>query len=303
MSHFAIFVIGEDVDGQLSPFCEDLEVAGLDLDDLEFEVQVRKDEIKDYCTKTFEDLDKELRTKGWKWYEKEAGSYFVKRYEAAISKDYEELLALEGYKMSPEGDWGYYYNNAAFWDWYQVGGRWAGYFKLKPGKKGELGELSWANEEEKFPKDRASIALKGDIDVHGMIKEQAEKAGKLYDKVNVIPKTAKSFEKLVKLNNGDIDKAREQYHAQPSIAEFNKLGLWGTDFESFNCTREEYVEKNKFNSFVPYGIVKDGEYYSNGDMGWFGISTNDKPNWDEEFMKIWHEIDDDQLITVVDCHI
>ena len=36
-----------------------------------------------------------------------------------------------GYRQDDQGCWGYYHNPRAKWDWYELGGRWGGYLKLK----------------------------------------------------------------------------------------------------------------------------------------------------------------------------
>lgn len=46
------------------------------------------------------------------------------------------------------GAWGYYTNPNAKWDWYAIGGRWAGSLTLKRDKYGRRGTRSWTNENE-----------------------------------------------------------------------------------------------------------------------------------------------------------
>ena len=52
------------------------------------------------------------------------------------------------------------------WDWYQLGGRWTGFFKLKEGREGALGSPGILTE----PAEDGWVdgALKGDIDFEGM---------------------------------------------------------------------------------------------------------------------------------------
>ena len=42
-----------------------------------------------------------------------------------------------------------------------------------------------------------------------------------------------------------------------------------------------------------------------GDMGWFGISSNDKDEraWNDEIQKLMNEAKDDDFLAIVDCHI
>lgn len=58
-------------------------------------------------------------------------------------------------------------------------------------------------------------------------------------------------------------------------------------------------------SLVPYAFIKDGEWHSKGDMGWWGISTNNKPEeeWDKHFWEMFYQLPDDTMIWLYDLHI
>ena len=59
------------------------------------------------------------------------------------------------------------------------------------------------------------------------------------------------------------------------------------------------------NLYIPFAIVTpDGEWHEKGEMGWFGVSHNDKDNqtWDQEVVQIL-EAHKDCVIVGVDCHI
>jgi len=59
-------------------------------------------------------------------------------------------------------------------------------------------------------------------------------------------------------------------------------------------------------SFIPYSlIVSYGEWHQKGDMGWWGMSSNDKEkdDWEKECRDIFTEYADTHLAVVVDCHI
>ncbi len=57
-------------------------------------------------------------------------------------------------------------NPHAKYDWYKLGGRWTGYFKLKNGHEGKVGSPGLMTEE--APDGRADRARKGDIEVENM---------------------------------------------------------------------------------------------------------------------------------------
>lgn len=72
-------------------------------------------------------------------------------------------------------------------------------------------------------------------------------------------------------------------------------------------TEEEYIQNNS--AFTTYAVLTpDGEWHAPGDMGWFGMST-DEPDerraWDDEYYErfIKPAIENNWRITIVDCHI
>lgn len=58
-------------------------------------------------------------------------------------------------------------------------------------------------------------------------------------------------------------------------------------------------------TLVPYAFIKDGLWYSKGEMGWWGVSTNDKPKeeWEEYFWDMFNSLSDDTMIWLYDLHI
>ena len=57
---------------------------------------------------------------------------------------------------------------------------------------------------------------------------------------------------------------------------------------------------------TPYAFVTpDGEWVERGEMGWFGVGSNemDKDEWDVKFREYLKTLDKDIILTQVDCHI
>ena len=52
-----------------------------------------------------------------------------------------------------------------------------------------------------------------------------------------------------------------------------------------------------------FAILKDGKWYEKGNMGWWGVVSDENEQWDKEFERIISEVNDNELITIVDCHI
>lgn len=304
MSHFTVLVIGENPEEQLAPYHEyectwidDQYVIDVDctnevnehLDqkiyvwknekwDLDYHYEHGKDKLKDPKESSFREyyklawISEDIEIKEYFWYEKRGGKWFN------------------------------YTNPNAKWDWYLLGGRWSGIFKLKDWKNWFLWRkplMMWGGQAEEW----VDQAKKWDIDFDCMRKEARERAGKKYDKFiedldwsEMPPKWSefiKDFE--------NIDKARESYN---EIEWVKKLkGYWG--FEDLLTTREEYVKDQENSAFSTFAVIKDGKWYEKGEMGWWSCVSNEKEKdqWNEEFRKLIDSVSDDTLLSVYDCHI
>ena len=193
------------------------------------------------------------------------------------------------------------------WDWYQVGGRWSGLFRLKPGTEGEVGAKGvlglCCNDSPEY----ADQALKGDIDFDYMRQTAREEAEDLYDAavkatVGVVRPTWNSWEELLE-SVKDVNKARDAYHEHPYIEALKEVDSW--DPCQFLVSRDTYVEQAERNAVKTFAILKDGKWYERGDMGWWGCVSDvmDSNDWDELYFQLLESIPDDTLLTVVDCHI
>ncbi|ACC98533.1 hypothetical protein Emin_0980 [Elusimicrobium minutum Pei191] len=74
-------------------------------------------------------------------------------------------------------------NPNAKWDWFVVGGRWSGFFKLKEGAEGILGKKGVMGANRNHKPGYADIAKKKDIDFASMEETASKKAAEVYDKV------------------------------------------------------------------------------------------------------------------------
>ena len=142
--HYSVMVIGEDVEGQLEPFYQDLEVDEYEVgevDDYEKQRMLDYYERQGETFQSFDDCYKE-HGKDWNW---------------------------NRYRKDVDGIWKEYstYNPNAEWDWYEIGGRWAGKIRVKEGVEYEKPSFSWGwSEEDKkkvLEERRADTALLKDI--------------------------------------------------------------------------------------------------------------------------------------------
>lgn len=65
----------------------------------------------------------------------------------------------------------------------------------------------------------------------------------------------------------------------------------------------EYMKEHRWPPFC--FIDTDGEWHEKGEMGWFGVSFNEKPEttWKQHYEDYLKEVDSECLVTVVDFHI
>ena len=186
MSHFTVLVVGDNAEEQLAPYDENIEVEpyGEDWGDEDIAL------FEEHVMKVSGDLDTVLA----------------------------KMREWNGCKNTYDSERDVYvrwttYNPKSQWDWYEVGGRWEGFFKL-------TGEDRWVDS-----------AYKGEIDFEGM----------------------------------------KQQDIEP----------------------------------LTFAYVKDGEWHERAQMGWFAVTSNERPEgeWEKEFKDMLDSLPDDTLLTLFDCHI
>jgi len=300
MSHFTVLVVGENPEEQLAPYQEnnmgDCPKQYLKFFDQEQEFQ---DEWKNKKTKAvlvdgkyLFPWDEKFRVSGKFGYGTDTHKVpdHLKIEEVPFNKIYSSFTQFvhkyhsREHRDKEKNRYGYWENPNAKWDGYTLGGRWTGFFKLKPGKDGVIGKKSWTNESKEIEKDRVDQARKKDIDFAGMVKANRDKAIKNYEE----------FEALMKSN--------------PEKAAMESYWKWGIENKGDKDnyvpeSREEYVTFNTMPT--TFAVLKDGKWYEKGNMGWWAIVSNEKdPNeWTTEFCKMIDELPEDTLLSVVDCHI
>lgn len=267
MSHFTVMVIGENPEQQLAPYQEN-NMGDCPKEYMKFIVY--DEDGKDHVFDSEEDFKKS----GIKVAEDEEG-----RWENPNSK----------------------------WDWYVLGGRWTGFFKVKAnavlaevGRPGILtapAEVGYADQ-----------VLKGDIDIDGMRNEAGLKAQNTYEKMMRIfgdlPPNI-TWEDVRESFKDDINGAREFYNSQPRVVAIRDSREWGYNADDFLISKEEYIEDARNAALSPYAVVKDGKWYQKGRMGWFWMSTNEmtQQEWNKQVSDMIDSIPDDTMISLVDCHI
>lgn len=185
------------------------------------------------------------------------------------------------------------------WDWWTVGGRWPDKLLFKDGTKGSTGKV-------------------GDLDLEGMLAEQASKAGKLFDAVTgiIAGREVHSWASLLKRRDAGefgIDVARDMYHAQPILQELKDakaIDDWD-GAEELNSVlaakdRASYVEREAQINSSTWACLHNGHWNERGSMGWFGMSDATDGSTLDYAANFWltlRALPPDTAVTVVDCHI
>ena len=202
----------------------------------------------------------------------------------------EYCLKYCGYEQW-EGGYGYWNNPNARWDWFQIGGRFGGRFlvrntagdvlggKAKGAANGfkfvngaRMAEIAW--------KEQRKCEYDGAVETYANLCE-AFRTGNVQE-----------FEPLATIRNDGIYSWTELlYKADETLEEYlDRVGVSATDRYPVSC----------------YAFVDlDGAWHSHGDMGWFGIASNEKEAraWHDEVQNFFASVGENDFLVMVDCHI
>lgn len=211
-------------------------------------------------------------------------------------------------------------NPLAKWDYWRVGGRWAGYFPYTHDAVDVLHpERQWDS-----PKDIAHHHCDGgrkrDLDLDGKRIEVAKKAEDDWNQyAAVVFGTPEATpwrvlaERIDQSGNGgySIDEARRDFHDQPRVRALAASKRFRSDaHDTFDgVTRDEYVARQVARAVPGYALLDaamDGGWVAPGRMGWFEMSTEDEGEYADYAKRANDFVDhlpDDAWLVIVDCHI
>lgn len=289
MSHFTCMVFGEELERQLAPFHE-FETTGLD----------------DEHVIDVDDTEK-WRSRWTEKGQRESFRKFLKeeteRCEVPKGFDRENPDPLDRHLVEPSR-FGYTVihssevasvvirtcartNPNARWDWYSVGGRWAGMLLTRAGS-------------------RVDQARVGDVDFPGMEARAAIKAEAAHSKAQKIVAGREWITwEQARGACDSAEKARELYWGHPVVSDLSKEFGPRSDIDHFQQPKDEYVERARLQAGVPFAYVAGGRWYEKGKMGWWATVADelDPVEWARQYRSHLKSVDPDTTITVVDCHI
>ncbi len=296
MSHFSVMVIGPDPEAQLAPYHE-FECTGVD-DEYVQDVDTTED-VLSRLTIAGVDGKTETLKEALEWHGLEnrvVGD--LSEVETEGDHKYGWALVQGGQLVKAVRRT----NPNAKWDWYQVGGRWTGFLKLKPGAKGSVGKPGLMTQPASV--GRADAALFGDIDIEGMRHDAGEEASERWIRARkVAPDLWESWDSVRNRFDSLVD-AQEFYNGQGAIKALHKGDIW-SNTDQFLTDHGTYVEDARNAALTTFAVIYQGTWFERGGMGWFGCVSDEKEKgvWVETFDEILSKLTPTDLVTIVDCHI
>lgn len=330
MSHFTVLVIGSHPEKQLAPFQEnnmgDCPKEYMEFNDVEEECRTGYE--KDTVTRVklgngilvspYDDQFKKPNAMGF-GSNTHAVPETLEQVEVPVKELYPEfeeyITDYHGYKRDQTtGKYGYWENPNKKWDWYLLGGRWTGFFKLKDSAKGFTGEPGIMTEAPQA--GYVDQCLKSGIDFESMRNEAEKNAAETFDIFSAHVDNTLPFESWSSVTERikNITEAWDFYHSQPrvlalrkaeKIKEFrDKVGAF-VELEDYDMTRDEYLQAARDRAGVTFAVIRDGKWYEKGEMGWWGAVSNKKDQdvWNREFQSLINGLPNDTMLSVYDCHI
>ena len=295
MSHFSVLIIGINPEDQLAPFNEQ---PGEGSEFLKWN-DMEKEWRAEWETKIVDRVQTPDGQHYWPWDDR-----FRKEDALGIGSDTHEVPAdhkkikmpmkelypsfdefCEKYcncEKDPAHGYGYWHNPDAKWDWHQLGGRWQGTLKLSPGGFGKSGDPGMMEEETR--PGYCDQSLKGDIDWAYMNAEELTRAKQSWEKAHE-----------------EIRQARENNDPDNDVEKATASIMWLYGMEQ-DDTEESFIERS--GHFSTFAILKDGKWHERGNMGSWGMVSNERSGeeWKGSFKELFADVSDDTLISIYDCH-
>lgn len=210
------------------------------------------------------------------------------------------------------------------WDWYQLGGRWTGFFLLKDGETCTLGDRSWTRKNDVIEPNRADVARKRQLDIEGMKAKSAQQAREFYAeymtivrgevKLNTMSSMQGARGKALHLGLIEIDqdgtrslKEGEVVRGWTSIWEDGTLpeerAHWRDFYKTFPSEEAFMAEYgNSFAEMRAYGILDTKGVWHDRRVRTSGWAEMEHHVWAKKFDEIFASFSDDTVLAIVDIH-
>lgn len=210
------------------------------------------------------------------------------------------------------------YNPDSKWDWYSLGGRWSGYFPIKPEGMRVVGRqgVGFDPKTDSLPDlYHSDLSLRMHVDEERSESESSARANTMYDRFEAATAevTAVEFAEYLPWDHfrdsceGNYQQAREAYAKQAVVVAMkrdNDLAWYNADYFFVNRGgREAFIADAIKSALTPYACLDSEGWHQKGQMGWFGVSFDDTDDWTEEYYKRWMSIPGDAWVLAYDLHI
>lgn len=221
-----------------------------------------------------------------------------------------------GYKRDPKtGKIGRYHNPNAKWDWYQIGGRWRGFFPVKGGTEKVVGE---AGTFDNPAKDGSDVVSFEEIDLDACARTEREKFAEFVSEYRAYL-GGQQFDAFDGPRSTMFALGLMRVEKAPYVAKPGEILRPWSEQKGFrdepnidvilDLSDEALTPCAPFFSPLRTYAVLDakGEWHAAGDMGWFGCGS-DTPEKNLGFAATFFErfikpAAGDGLLVCVDCHI
>lgn len=265
--HFSLLVIGDDIDGYLYKY---------------------EQYSKDGTVTSF-----------MEFVEDSYGSELAKQH---VCESFSLTDFLEEYNYMTDGKTiGCWHNPQGHFDNYKIGGRWSGYFKLKPGEQGFLGDTSIL-EEPRNLHGYADSCFLHQVDIAGMQQDAAKQAGIEYDGAQQIinDRTLIMLDDL--LQNNDSYAARQEYMRNKVVFDLNMHNF--QDHYLYHLSREDFIQFKIDCTMVSHAMLVCDSWHENPRPRhiYTQKEAQQQKQWAEFFWKQINSLDPNTRLTLLDCH-
>lgn len=286
--HYTVLVVGDNVDHQMNKFSHD------------------EPEYQQFVPYTQEDFDTFLKSKSYEKAQKEVNEQYAQYVKEQKEQNLTPTSLLNfwaeywyGAEKYPGSEYyGHVKNPHAKYDWYEVGGRWSGFFSLKVNATGLKGGQYFEGNLKTVSGNADIVQLK-DWDIEKLRETNKQEASILYQKAHtvingrVVPLWPK-FDFSNMDNYEKQSKQADEFHKNEVIVELkqNNFAIDDIIYVDFNLSAEEFIKEASLKAGTTYALLIDGVWYD----------KNSTENYEKLFWDKLNELSPETTLTIVDYH-